>query len=68
MDDLPVKEILYAEGVRNALVVLGDGTTRQQLESLQPDMQLMMSTLSTISLNGVMVTCKGKPACIQTLV
>lgn len=59
VDDLPVKEILYAEGVRNALVVLGDGTTRQQLESLQPDMQLMMSTLSTISLNGVMVTCKG---------
>ena len=59
VDNLPIKEILYAASVRNALVVLADGTTRQQLESLQPDMQRMMSVLNTSQLNGVMVTCQG---------
>lgn len=69
MDDLPIKEILYAASVRNALVVLADGTTRQQLESLQPDMQRMMSVLNTSQLNGVMVTCQGtKIMCGKCLV
>ncbi len=57
--DVPIKEILYAQNVRNALVVLADGTTREQLESLQPDLQLVMTRLNTTHLNGVMVTCQG---------
>ncbi len=56
---LAIKEILYSSKVRNALVVLADGTTRQQLESLQPDMGRMVSELDTEQLNGVMVTCQG---------
>ncbi|DBB03764.1 hypothetical protein WJX82_003125 [Trebouxia sp. C0006] len=59
MGSLAIKEILYSSKVRNALVVLADGTTRKQLESLQPDMDRMVSELDTEQLNGVMVTCQG---------
>lgn len=54
-----MKDIQYSENVRNALIVLADEVTRQQLESMQPDMQSMLSTLSKTHLNGVMVTCRG---------
>lgn len=60
--DLPIQDIQYAEGVRNALIVLGSGVTRHQLESLQPDLQRMLCTLSKTQLNGVMVTCQGQSA------
>jgi len=60
MGSLAIKEILYSSKVRNALVVLADGTTRKQLESLQPDMERMVSELDTEQLNGVMVTCRGE--------
>ena len=57
---LAIKEILYSSKIRNALVVLADDTTRKQLESLQPDMDHMVSQLDTDQLNGVMVTCQGE--------
>ena len=57
---LAIKEILYCSKIRNALVVLADGTSRKQLESLQPDMGRMVSELDTEQLNGVMVTCQGE--------
>lgn len=60
MGSLAIKEILYSSKVRNALVVLADGTTRKQLESLQPDMDRMVSELDTEQLNGVMVSCQGE--------
>ncbi|KAL0036944.1 hypothetical protein WJX77_006090 [Trebouxia sp. C0004] len=57
--NLAVKEILYSSKIRNALVVLADGTTRKQLESLQPDMERMVSELDTEQLSGIIVTCQG---------
>jgi len=57
---LAIKEILYSSKIRNALVVLADGTSRKQLESLEPDMERMVSELNTEQLNGVMVTCQGE--------
>ncbi len=57
---LAIKEVLYSSKIRNALVVLADGTTRKQLESLHPDMDRMVSELDTEQLNGVMVTCQGE--------
>ena len=65
---LAIKEILYSSKVRNTLVVLADGTTRKQLESLQPDMDRMVSELDTEQLNGVMVTCQGEATdCVSLL-
>lgn len=60
--DLPIQDIQYAEGVRNALIVLGSQVTRQQLESLQPDLESMLCTFSKTHLKGVMVTCQGQTA------
>lgn len=60
--NLPIKDIVYCESVRIALVVLGSEVTRQQLESLQPDLQSMLSTLSKTHLNGISVTCQGETA------
>ena len=62
---IPIKEVLYAESVRYAMIVLEDGTSRDDLESLQPDMQLMMSELKTDLLNGIIVTCKGMWLCMS---
>ena len=61
---LPIRDIQYSENVRNALVVLGYDVTRTQLESMQPDMQSMLSSLSGTCLNGVMVTCRGECNCV----
>lgn len=59
LGSLAIKQVLYSSKIRNALVVLADGTTRKQLESLHPDMERMMSDLNTEQLNGIMVTCQG---------
>lgn len=60
--NLPIKDVVYCESVRIALVVLGSKVTRQQLESLQPDLQSMLSTLSKTHLNGISITCQGETA------
>lgn len=60
--DLPIKDVVYCESVRIVLVVLGSEVTRQQLKSLQPDLQSMLSTLSKTHLNGISVTCQGATA------
>ena len=62
---IPIKEVLYTESIRDAVVVLKDGTSRDDLESLQPDLQLMMSELKTDLLNGMIVTCKGMSLCMS---
>eukprot|EP00798_Chlamydomonas_sp_ICE-L_P008622 gene8622-34065_t len=55
-----VREVRYAaSALKYLMVVLGDRTTREELEALKPDMQAMKKAFSRRDVHAIMVTCPG---------
>ena len=55
---LPLEDIRFAGGdLKYVLLVLAHGTTRAQLEAIQPDFGALLDVVSQDEVHGVIVTC-----------
>lgn len=48
-----------AGGINYLLIVLAEGTTREQLEAIKPDTSAMLAASNQGAINGVIVCCHG---------
>lgn len=55
-----VQEILIHPGLKYVLVVLPQGTSQEQLQSLQPDLVQLKAVATGEQIVGVIITCAGQ--------
>eukprot|EP01023_Acetabularia_acetabulum_P047157 TRINITY_DN4953_c0_g2_i1.p1 TRINITY_DN4953_c0_g2~~TRINITY_DN4953_c0_g2_i1.p1 ORF type:complete len:333 (-),score=47.68 TRINITY_DN4953_c0_g2_i1:126-1124(-) len=55
-----VKEIAFDKSLQYLLVVLKSGVTQEELESIKPDVSLMLKSVDISVIRAVCVTCQGQ--------
>ena len=55
-----IQEILISPTIKYVLVVLAQGTSQEQLQSIQPDYVKLKAVASYEQVTGMIVTCAGQ--------
>ena len=55
-----IQEILISPTIKYVLVVLAQGTSQEQLQSIQPDYVKLKAVASYEQVTGMIITCAGQ--------